>query len=62
MKAINGIVAILSTLFVASVTGSLLLGAIHFGFGAPAVAVIGVTFVIVTFGVGAVGIMEAMED
>lgn len=61
MKAFNVIIAILVVLFVAGVTGSLLLGAIYFGFGFPVVAMLGVIFAVVTFGVGAVSIMEAIE-
>jgi hypothetical protein len=62
MKALNVIIAIIATLFTAGVAGSLLVGAIWFSIGLPVVAMLGVTFAVVTFGVGTVSIMEAIEE
>lgn len=60
-KVICVVMAGLAALFVAGLTGSLLLAAVHFGFSTVVVAMLSVCFVVVTLGVGVVSIMEALE-
>ena len=60
-NVIGVVMTVLATLFVASVIGSLLFAAVHFGFLTPVITMFGVSFLVVTLGVGAISIMKSLE-
>ena len=60
-KVIGVVMAVIATLFVAGLTGGLLLSAIHFGFSTIVVTMLSVCFAVITLGVGTVSVMDALD-